>query len=130
MEQAPTGTPPNEEDTEDTTWEDYQEQPRSGLRQWLAPAWFLLGVLVGVVGLALFTRFSPQAGTSPAAIRAAARDGTLDAIATLSAGGGQQQPSGNESQPTPNAIAFSTREANRLGNKNAKVTLIEFSDFQ
>ena len=56
-----------------------------------------------------------------------ARDGTLDAIATLQAGGPQQ--SQNPSAPTAQK-AFAAREANRAGDKNARVTIVEFGDFQ
>src|SRR4030067_1572358 len=61
--------------------------PSARLRRWIAPAWFLLGVLVGVVGFAAYTRLNVEARLDKAAVREAARDGTLDAIATLQAGG-------------------------------------------
>ncbi len=63
-------------------------------------------------------------------MRSAARDGTLDAIATLQAGGAaaaQQQPQGPQ---VAAANAFTVRAANRQGNPDAKVTIYEFSDFQ
>jgi protein-disulfide isomerase len=64
-------------------------------------------------------------------VRSAARDGTLDAIATLQAGG---QPAAAEQQPQgPQVVAsnaFAVRDANRQGNPDAKVTIYEFSDFQ
>ena len=104
------------------------EQPdkaRSRLLQWAAPAWFLLGVIVGAVGLAAFvTLTKPKADT--VAMREAAREGTLDAIATLQAGG---SPDNRESSVPPKTT-FTTRDANRLGPKTAKVTIVEFSDFQ
>jgi hypothetical protein len=105
--------------------------------RWIAPAWFLLGILVGVVGFAAYNALivRPAASTAAApgldavAVRAAARDGTLDAIATLQAGGAaaQQQQQGPQ---TVEANAFTVREANRQGNPDAKVTIYEFSDFQ
>ncbi len=97
------------------------------LSRWISPAWFLFGVLVGVAGLALFMRLSPGSGGNSAAIRDAARQGTLDAIATLQAGGSQQ---GNESPGPVAQSSFELRDANRLGSKSAKVTVVEFSDFQ
>lgn len=115
------------------------EQPLSRPRPWIAPAWFLLGVLAGVVGFAAFGLVAPN--QSPAlqaagqsvnvqAMREAAREGTLDAIATLQAGG-PAQPSGNApSTPVASAASFTLRDANRLGDKEATVTIVEFSDFQ
>ena len=105
--------------------------------KWIAPAWFLFGILVGVIGFALYTTLMTRAAVPTAAsgaldavaLRSAARDGTLDAIATLQAGGAaaQQQPQG------PQVVAantFTVRDANRQGDPNAKVTIYEFSDFQ
>ena len=114
--------------------EDVNESPPSRLRPWIAPAWFLLGVLVGVVGFAAFAMFNnARPKLDATAMREAARDGTLDAIATLQAGGpstgGPQPESQNPSAPTAQKT-FAVREANRVGNKNARVTIVEFSDFQ
>jgi len=114
--------------------EDVDESPLSRLRPWIAPAWFLLGVLVGVVGFAAFATFNnTRPRLDATAMRGAARDGTLDAIATLQAGGpgtgGPQPESQNPSAPTTQKT-FAVREANRAGNKNARVTIVEFSDFQ
>jgi protein-disulfide isomerase len=95
--------------------------------------------LVGVIGFAAYNALivKPAASTAAApaldavAVRTAARDGTLDAIATLQAGGAaaqqQQQPQGPQ---TVAADAFTVRAANRQGNPDAKVTIYEFSDFQ
>ncbi len=108
---------------------DVDESPPSRLRPWIAPAWFLLGVLVGVVGFAAFATFNNiRPGLDATAMREAARDGTLDAIATLQAGGPQPE-SPNPGSPTTQKT-FTVREANRAGNKNARVTIVEFSDFQ
>ena len=114
--------------------EDVNESPPSRLRPWIAPAWFLLGVLVGVVGFAAFATYNnARPKLDATAMREAARDGTLDAIATLQAGGpstgGPQPESQNPSAPTAQKT-FAVREANRVGNKNARVTIVEFSDFQ
>jgi len=114
--------------------EDVGESPPSRLRPWDAPVWFLLGVLVGVVGFAAFATFNnarPKLDT--AALREAARDGTLDAIATLQAGGpstGGPQPQSQNPDPPKASRSFAVREANRAGDKNARVTIVEFSDFQ
>jgi protein-disulfide isomerase len=65
-------------------------------------------------------------------MREAARDGTFDAIATLQAGG--PQPGGPQPEsrdPNPSAkTPFAVRDANRTGDKNATVTIVEFADFQ
>lgn len=112
--------------------------PTSRLK-WIAPAWFFFGILVGVIGFAaynaLIVKPTPTTAAAPAldavAVRSAARDGTLDAIATLQAGG---QPAAAEQQPQgPQVVAsnaFAVRDANRQGNPDAKVTIYEFSDFQ
>ena len=113
---------------------DVDESPPPRLRPWVAPAWFLLGVLVGVVGFAAFAMFN---NTHPrldaTAMREAARDGTLDAIATMQAGGpstGGPQPESSNPNPPTTQNTFAVREANRAGDKNARVTIVEFSDFQ
>jgi len=96
-------------------------------KEWLAPAWFLFGVLVGVLGLSVFIAFAAKPGLDSQTMRTAARDGTLDAIATLQAGG----PQAESQAPNPQAAKpASVREANRAGSKDAKVTIIEYSDFQ
>ena len=113
---------------------DVDESPPSRLRPWVAPAWFLLGVLVGVVGFAAFATFNnTHPGLGATAMREAARDGTLDAIATMQAGGpstGGPQPESSNPNPPTTQKTFAVREANRTGDKNARVTIVEFSDFQ
>jgi len=113
---------------------DVDESPPSRLRPWVAPAWFLLGVLVGVVGFAAFATFNnTHPGLGATAMREAARDGTLDAIATMQAGGpstGGPQPESRNPDPPTTGKAFAVREANRAGDKNARVIIVEFSDFQ
>jgi len=119
--------------------------PASRLK-WIAPAWFFLGILIGVLGFAAYnvlvvkpvasTAAAPSMAAAPTfdavAARSAARDGTLDAIATLQAGGSaaaaqQQQPQGPQTV-APNA--FTVRGANQKGNAAAKVTVVEFADYQ
>ncbi len=121
MEKAPAELLSNTEPTKE-----YEEPPRTPGR-WIALAWFLLGVLVGAVGLALFTTSPIRSGTDSTAMREAAREGMLDAIATLNATQGQVPERGT---PAPVKTSFNLRDANRLGNKNAPVTIVEFSDFQ
>jgi len=108
----------------------HQRDRRSLLRRWIAPAWFLLGVLVGVVGFAAYTRLNVEASLDKAAVREAARDGTLDAIATLQAGGSPSSSSAPDAPTVAQASSFTIREANRIGDPNASVTIFEFSDFQ
>ena len=104
--------------------------PPSRLHQWIAPAWFLLGVLVGVIGFAAYTALTAKPDLDQAAVREAARNGTFDAIATLQAGG-PPQPSGNApNAPAAVSASFTQREANRIGDPNAPVTIFEFGDFQ
>jgi len=110
-----------------------EEPSPARVRQWVSPAWFLLGVLVGVAGLSLFTTFASRPKLDAAAMREAARDGTLDAIATLQAGSpstGSSQPESRNPDVTKTGKSFVIREANRAGNRNASVTIVEFSDFQ
>lgn len=104
----------------------------SPARQWLALTQFLLGVLVGVIAFALYTRLgTTQLAAAPdaMALRAAARSGTLDAIATLQAGGSPVESSAT-STPVVVETAFAVRPANQVGDKDAAVTIVEFSDFQ
>jgi hypothetical protein len=117
--------------------EPVERRSRSG---WIAPAWFFFGIVVGVLGFALYTTLmtravapaSTAAAFDAVAVRSAARDGTLDAIATLQAGGGQ--PAAGQQQPQgPQEVAsnaFTVRDANREGSPDARVTIYEFSDFQ
>ncbi len=106
--------------------------------KWIAPAWFFLGIIVGIIGFAAFNAIvasktaTPQAAAvDSAAMRDAARSGVLEAIATLQAGGGQQPAAQDSQEPkTVAANAFALRDANRLGDPKAKITIVEFSDFQ
>ena len=138
----PEAAPPEEEirpqlDELPAADEPVARRDRSG---WIAPAWFFLGIIVGIVGFAAYTALIVKPSTSAqaesldstATMRAAARDGVLEAIATLQAGGGQQPPAAQEPQG-PQVVAnnaFTVRETNRQGNANATVTVYEFSDFQ
>jgi len=115
--------------------------PRRGGAVILPIALFILGVLTGALAFMLYAMLSKDPlivrqlgsqGADVAQIRQAAHDGTLDAIATLQAGGGAQPAT-----PTPAApptqlpkTAFALREANRIGNPDAPVTIVEYSDFQ
>jgi hypothetical protein len=135
--------PPEEEMAEQPVSVSEADEPeeRRGRSGWIAPAWFLFGILVGIVGFAAYNALvvRPPASSaqvesvdSNAAMRAAARDGMLDAIATLQAGGGPQQPAAQQPQGPQEVAsnAFTVREANLEGNPNAQVTIYEFSDFQ
>jgi protein-disulfide isomerase len=110
--------------------------PTSRLK-WIAPAWFFFGILVGVIGFAAYNALIVKPASTAAAaptfdvvaMRNAARDGTLDAIATLQPAAAQQQQQPQGPQVVA-ANAFTVRDANRQGNPDAKVTIYEFSDFQ
>jgi protein-disulfide isomerase len=103
--------------------------PPGRSRLWLTATWFLLGILIGAVGFAYVSRLTTIGlGLDSQALRQAAREGLLEAIATLQSGG-TARPSGSQSA-TPAPKEFKIREANRLGKKDAPVTVVEFSDFQ
>lgn len=100
--------------------------------RWASLAWLLLGILLGVIAVVAYSRLIATPAAAPldaAAIRTAAREGTLDAIATLQAGG---SPAESRVASTPVVVktAFAARPANQVGNPNAAVTIVEFSDFQ
>ncbi len=116
-----------------------QSAPEPRRTRWVAPAWFLLGVIVGMMGFAAYTVLAAPkpapmqvAALDSNTMREAARTGVLEAIATLQAGGPQQPSAAQESQEpqTVSKDAFTVRETNRLGPATAKVTVYEFSDFQ
>ena len=102
--------------------------------KWIAPAWFLLGIIVGAVAFAIYFSLSakpaPAATLDATAMRGAARQGVLDAIATLNAPNNQPSSQGNQAPVVVDPSKFTVRASNRTGNPGAKVTVIEFSDFQ
>ncbi len=105
---------------------------------WLSLGLYVLGIVTGVLLFALITMLNGDglfgggrkvASLDAASVRSAARDGTLDAIATLQAQ--NSQPQGSQETPTPvPGTVFAVRDANRIGSKDAPVVLIEYSDFQ
>ncbi len=115
------------------------ESPARATPRWIAPAWFFFGIIVGIAAFAAYNALlvkppapAPAAqveSLDPDSMRAAARQGVLEAIATLQAGG---QPAAQEQQGPQEVAsnAFTVRESNRQGSANAKVTIYEFSDFQ
>jgi hypothetical protein len=110
------------------------EQPQEGGGlPWASLALYALGVLTGILLVALFGLAGGRLPIGPTAasgdMRVAARDGTLDAIATLEARANQPPTPA----PTPTIVpgdAFTIREANAQGDPNAPVLLVEYSDFQ
>lgn len=113
-----------------------QSSRSTRLQRWIAPAWFFFGIIVGIIGFAAYSALTAKSTVASAptidavAMRGAARQGVLDAIATLNAP--NAQPSSQESQEpvVVDPSKFTVRAANRTGNPDAKVTIIEFSDFQ
>ena len=106
--------------------------------QWQGIALYALGILTGVLVFALYNSVSGGSlvskGTSVAdsgteAMRAAARDGTLDAIATIQARANEPPPPAVTPTPVP-VTAFAIRDTNSLGKKDAPVVIVEYSDFQ
>ena len=139
-EQFPPEAPPPEEEVKpelDELPEAAEPEKRRGRSGWIAPAWFFFGIVVGIAGFAAYNALivkppAPAAqveSLDPVAMRAAARAGVLEAIATLQASSGQ--PAAQEQGPQQvSPDAFAVRAANRLGEEAAKVTVVEFSDFQ
>lgn len=118
--------------------EEVTDRPPRRAPRWIAPAWFLLGVVVGAAAFALYTMFMSRPAATPAAsapidavaMRGAARQGVLDAIATLNAPNNQPSSQENQAPVVVDPSQFTVRAANRTGNPAAKVTVFEFSDFQ
>ncbi len=126
--------------TEETPAVETTIKPPSRSRaRWIAPAWFFFGVIVGIAGFAAYSALTlkPAApaqteSVDPAALRAAAREGFMDAVATAQAGA-QQQPAAQATPQGPQTVgndAFTIRPANQRGDPNAKVTVVEFADYQ
>jgi hypothetical protein len=139
-EQYPSDAAPPEEEVappSDVLPASDEPQPRRSRAGWIAPAWFFFGIIVGIVGFAAYNALivKPAAPVTQAesldanSMRAAARQGVLEAIATLQAGG---QPAAQEPQGPQEvaSTAFTVRETNRQGKADATVTVYEFSDFQ
>ncbi len=116
--------------------------PSPARLKWIAPAWFFFGVIVGIVSFATYnailaksiaqapTPIAQAESVEPDAMRIAARNGTLDAIATIQAGGPGAAAQQQQGPQVAGENAFTVRVANRQGNPDAKVTIYEFSDFQ
>jgi len=112
--------------------------PEARWSLWLSLGLYVLGVVTGVLLFALITMLNGGgllggerrvAGLDVASVRTAARDGTLDAIATLQAQSAQPEQPQVTPTPVPNTV-FGVRDANRLGSADAPVVMIEYSDFQ
>lgn len=105
-------------------------------RMLVAPAWFLLGVLVGLGAFFIVMQYTAKPAPPPAAtldeatVKKAAREGLIEAIQTLQAQSQQGQGQGSQGPQVVDKNAFTVRDANRRGDPNAKVTIVEFADFQ
>lgn len=112
------------------------DPPSSSARsEWMSAAYFLLGVLVGVVGILVFNGLTAKPGFDPISVQQASRNGVLEALATLQASNQNAVaenvvPGTPEPTPAVSQTAFALREQNRKGAKNAPITIVEFSDFQ
>ena len=135
-EQVPVPQEPLEIQSIESNVESAAASAPTSRAKWIAPAWFFLGILVGVIGFAAYSALVVKPSSStPAAfdavtVRTAARDGTLDAIATLQAGGSAAQQQQQQGPQTVEPNTFTVREANQKGNAAAKITIVEFADYQ
>jgi protein-disulfide isomerase len=101
----------------------------------MTAAWFLLGVLFGVVGITVFNGLMAKPGLDAATVQQASRNGVLEALATVQANSAPAvdvapTPAAMAAVPVVSQTAFSLREANRQGDSRAPITIVEFSDFQ
>jgi hypothetical protein len=112
--------------------------PEKRSSHWESIALYALGIVTGILLFAIYNAVSGGmltnrgAGAAIASVevmRSAARDGTLDAIATIQARA-NQPPTPDVTPTLVPATAFAIREANRLGSKDAPVVILEYSDFQ
>jgi protein-disulfide isomerase len=112
------------------------QESKPAWRMLVAPAWFLLGILVGLgifYAVTLYTAKPappPAATLDEAAVKKAAREGLIEAIQTLQAQSQQGQTQGSQAPQTVDRTAFAVRAANQLGDANAKVQIVEYADFQ
>jgi protein-disulfide isomerase len=102
----------------------------------VAPAWFLLGVIVGLAAFFAIAQLTAKPAPPPApvldqaGVQAAARQGLIEAIQTLQAQSNSGQGGQSREPQTVAKDAFTVRPANVKGNQNAKVMIVEYADFQ
>jgi protein-disulfide isomerase len=105
-----------------------------GKKDRAALGWFGLGALVGGLIVAGFMTFmnAQQPTVDLNAIRQAAREGAAEAVATLPTAPADNE-SANPAAPADNSVPGGDkvvgRLANSMGQENAPVTIIEYSDF-
>jgi protein-disulfide isomerase len=105
-----------------------------GKKDRAALGWFGLGGLVGglIVAGAMTLMHAQQPAVDLNAIRQAAREGAAEAVAALPAAPASNE-SANPAAPADTAVAGGDkvvgRLANSMGQENAPVTIIEYSDF-
>lgn len=123
--------------SEDIRKIDDSKSSAAGRSEWLGAAYFLLGMVVGIVGILVFNALTVRPPLDTAAVQQASRNGVLEALATAQANQPEAAPeSVVQATPAANPDApvdmgsFALREANRKGDPAAPITIVEFSDFQ
>lgn len=111
------------------------ENPNFETRPSRAPiGWFGFGILVGAAlatGLLVFGNVLRAPGYSLDDIRSAAKQGAQAAISEELAAQEVAGPSAPQAAPTAVAMQnIALRPANTMGSANARVTIVEYSDFQ
>lgn len=107
-------------------------EKKSNARMFIAPAWFLFGILIGLGIFAVYAELTrpptmiPVAQLDEAVVRQAAREGLVEAIRQLQNENGQA----SQGPQTVDPDAFAMQNAHVLGNQDAPISIVEFADFQ
>jgi protein-disulfide isomerase len=105
--------------------------------EWMGAAYFLLGVVIGIVSILVFNALTTKPALDTAAVQQASRNGALEALATMQAAQSAAAPESVvqakpavASEAVVDMGAFALRGTNRKGDATAPITIVEFSDFQ